>query len=300
MSISWTPHEKQKLADEYSRLRAKTEYSQEACLETAMVILPEHRRKNVKDCSSKILRHIGIPAETPRPSMRKPQPRATQKKAKPVPVPYTNGTENMKPPGSIGIATEYFVAEIAKEVAGVIGLQVMASIRGHVDSALYGMFDRLVENVSIAVLKEVGEVVRKSAIPPRQEPAPAQPVQNITVSTSAPLDPNLTSLAIAPRNRKPRVAIIGLMSQQQQEIRKEFGEVCELTFLQSQTLHVNQLNEKDMAFIMVKFSKHSAEESCRTRSLPFYRVTGGVSHLRQEIRKWINGEIAITEVSNAA
>lgn len=316
--VSWTPHEKQKLADEYNRLRMHANGSQEYCLQTAMIILPEHRRKNVANCSSKILRNIGIPAENPRAAAKiarsvkastapkrpmKPNAVMVDTKAATsnaaLEAAYRRGADDgrgsAKIPGAIGIATEQFIGEIAKEVAGIIGLQVMASVRGNVDAALHGMFNRLVKSVSEAVLKEVGEAVRTSL--PAPVAAPEPPVQNITFQTSAAIDPATTSLAVAPRDRKPKVVIIGLMSQQQQEIRKEFSEVCDLTFLQSQTLNTSQLDGRDMAFIMIKFSKHSAEDDCRRRGIPFYRVTGGVSHLRGEIRKWVNGEIAITEVA---
>lgn len=296
-AVQWTLDEKAKLREEYQRLRSTTDYSQEACLTTAMIILPEHRRKAAKNCSSKVLRQLGIGAEHPRNG--KAVRRATVARKTPLkpraPEPVMVDTKAARAetvPGPIGIATEHFIGEITKEVAGAIGLQVMDSVRRNVDAALYGMFDRLVERVTEAVLKEVGQVVRNNM------PAPVeQPAQNITFQT-APVDSNVTGLTIAPRDRKPKVVVIGLMSQQQQEIRKEFSEVAQLSFLQSQTLDVQQLSGKDMAFIMVKFSKHTAEDACRTQHVPFYRVTGGVSHLRGEMRKWVNGEVAIAEVAN--
>jgi hypothetical protein len=300
--VIWTPHEKQKLADEYKRLRANTEGTQESCLATAMVILPAHRRKNVKDCSSKLLRNIGIAAENPRAGERVTIAK-TKAKATVTPITKAKRVRSVPPApaplalqGAIGAATENFLKAITEEVASVIGLQVMASVRGHVDDALHGMFDRLVKRLSETVLKEVRHAVHVSMPAPAAPPEPS--VQNITLTTSAPLDPNTTSLSMAPRDRKPKVVVIGLMSQQQQEIRKEFDAVCDLSFVQSQTMTPGQLYGKDMAFVMVKFSRHSAEEACRSYGVPYYRVTGAVSHLRGEMRKWINGEIAIAEVSN--
>lgn len=295
--VVWTLDEKQKLREEYTRLRTTTSYSQEACLTTAMLVLSEHRRKNVKDATSKVLRQIGVEAERTRKA-----PRKVAKKLPGVPEFIENQKQKEKAApavaplplqGGIGIATENFIAEIAKEVAGIIGLQVLHDVRTNVDAALYGMFDKMVKNVSEAVLKEVSNAVRNSM------PAPqVQPEQHITFQTTAPLDAD-TSLAVAPRNRKPKVAIIGLMSQQQQEIRKEFSEVCDLVFTQSSNSNIAaQIDGCDMAFIMVKFSNHSAQIDCRRRGVPFYLVTGAVTHLRVEMRKWINGEVAIAEVAN--
>lgn len=292
--VQWTLDEKAKVREEYQRLRSTTDYSQEACLTTAMVILPEHRRKAAKNCSSKVLRQIGIGAEKPRNGVSASKKRSARVAKPPVEQTMidTKQVRDERVPGAIGIATERFVGEIAMEVAGAIGLQVMDSVRRNVDCALYGMFDRLVTHVTEAVLKEVGEVVRNSMSAPIEPPA-----QNITFQT-APVDSSVTGLTVAPRNRKPKVVVLGLMSQQQQEIRREFSEVCDLSFLQSQTLAAQQLAGKDMAFIMIKFSRHSAELACQSQHVPFYRVTGGVSHLRIEMRKWINGEVAIAEVAN--
>lgn len=296
-AVVWTIEEKEKLREEYMRLRPHGG-SQEDCLFTAMILLPEHRRKNVKNCTSKLLKQIGLGPENQRPASRKVVKKVVKPKS--VPKPTRTAVPQLAPtprvPGPIGIATENFISDIAKEVAGVIGLQVLDSVRRNVDDALYGMFDRLVQKVTGAVLKEVQHAVKLALIElPQQQPH--QP-SSITLTTSQSVDPAVTGLTIAPRDRKPRVTVIGLMSQQQQEIRKEFEEVADLAFTQSTSPNVlSVLEGRDIAFIMIKFSRHSAEEDCRRKSVPFVRVTGGVSHLRGEIRKWVNGEIAIAEVA---
>lgn len=62
---------------------------------------------------------------------------------------------------------------------------------------------------------------------------------------TASLPEGVTRLHPAPRNRKPRVLIVGLLNQQEQDMARAMGEVLALDFVKSE--HSNTLEETKRA-----------------------------------------------------
>lgn len=201
-------------------------------------------------------------------------------RASPKPAPVVDGS-------GITRAVEALLDEVVKEVAGAIGLKILSEVQRQVSAALAGLDTRIL-----------------AALPPAPaEPVAGPPMQHIHLQTSEP-GVEFTSLAIAPRDRKPRVVVAGLMNQQTQDVKREFGEMLDLTFVNSErttsTSHVDTFAGKDMVIIMTRFSSHAVERECQKAHTPFVRITGGVSMLKTWTRKWVNGEVAIAGVEGVA
>lgn len=173
-------------------------------------------------------------------------------------------------------AVEALLDEVVKEVAGAIGLKIMTEVQRQVEVALLGLSDRILATLPATVTVPV-------ATPPPQPDAPHR-----------------ATMASPPRDRKPRVVVAGLLNQQMQDVKKEFGSLLDLSFVNSErttsTSHVDAFAGKDMVLIMTRFSGHNVERECSKAHTPFVRITGGVSMLKTWTRKWINGEVEIAGV----
>ena len=121
----------------------------------------------------------------------------------------------------------------------------------------------------------------------------SETLAHITVNVPAVLPEGVTRLHPAPRNRKPRVLIVGLLNQQEQDMTKAMGEVLSLDYAKSE--HHTTLQDKarnaDLVVLMTKFISHSHTEAVRRVNEHIVHRNGGVSELKRWLTQWINGEV---------
>ena len=90
----------------------------------------------------------------------------------------------------------------------------------------------------------------------------------------------------APRNR---VAVLGLVGQQIQEIQRAFGSEIDLRLVES--VDVNRLRgtlpNMDAVIVMTKFVSHSDSDIVKAYRGNLINVNGGMTALREELRKFV-------------
>lgn len=151
-------------------------------------------------------------------------------------------------------------------------------------------FDTLIEAIGVKVagmlLRSIGEHLQES-IMQRISDALGQ------VTMPAALPEGVSRLHPAPRHRKPRVLIVGLLNQQEQDMARAMGEVLSLDFAKSE--HHTTLEDKakgaDLVVLMTKFISHKHQDIVqRVNEHVVYRH-GGVSELKRWLTQWVNGEV---------
>lgn len=171
--------------------------------------------------------------------------------------------------------------EVADIVTNITKNMVIPVIAGEVRAALAAMTQPVsTEGLEAAVSRALEQ----------HEP--------LVVRATDPLPEDVESVAIAPRDRLPRVAIIGLMHQQEEDVERQFKDCIEFTFIRtSNTVAANdfqlKLARKDVVILMTKFCSHWHDEQIKRSGVPVMRITGGVSMLKGWLQKWFNGEIGL-------
>lgn len=151
-------------------------------------------------------------------------------------------------------------------------------------------FETLIEAIGVKVagmlLRSIGEQLQDSIM------------QRVTEALShmampAGLPEGVARLHPAPRNRKPRVLIVGLLNQQAQDMERALGELLSLDFVKVE--HANTLEDKarnaDLVVLMTKFISHQHQDIVRGVNEHIVYRNGGVSELKRYLTQWINGEV---------
>lgn len=151
-------------------------------------------------------------------------------------------------------------------------------------------FETLIEAIGVKVagmlLRSIGEQLQDSIM------------QRVTealshMSMPAGLPEGIGRLHPAPRNRKPRVLIVGLLNQQAQDMERALGELLSLDFVKVE--HANTLEDKarnaDLVVLMTKFISHQHQDIVRAVNEHIVYRNGGVSELKRYLTQWINGEV---------
>lgn len=151
-------------------------------------------------------------------------------------------------------------------------------------------FETLIEAIGVKVagmlLRSIGEQLQESIM------------QRITealghMGAHAPLPEGVARLHPAPRNRKPRVLIVGLLNQQAQDMERALGELLSLDFVKVE--HANTLEDKarnaDLVVLMTKFISHQHQDIVRGVNEHIVYRNGGVTELKRYLTQWINGEV---------
>lgn len=268
--IYWTKDEWVALGTTYSLVRKNTGRGRVTCFNDAMrqVIEPSRWRKITawSEVEPKLVKYCGY-ADKPVAPAPKQQPKVVDRREQ----------------NPIQVAAETLIAEIVKEVAGTIGLLVMDEVRRQLDGAIKGLDKRILDAL------------------PKQVEVPATPTQqHISITTSDAVPDGVDKVTIAPTERKPRVCVAGLMNQQINDVRFEFGNIIDFSFIKTEkgsTSDVATMQGKDLVICMTRFSSHAVEKEARVAGVPVVRITGAVSMLKRWLRSWINHEIAITEAA---
>lgn len=151
-------------------------------------------------------------------------------------------------------------------------------------------FETLIEAIGVKVagmlLRSIGEQLQDSIM------------QRVTealghMAMPAGLPEGIGRLHPAPRNRKPRVLIVGLLNQQAQDMERALGELLNLDFVKVE--HANTLEDKarnaDLVVLMTKFISHQHQDIVRGVNEHIVYRNGGVSELKRYLTQWINGEV---------
>jgi hypothetical protein len=207
-----------------------------------------------------------------------------ERKPRTKPAPLAEQAQRIRETNNpIQVAAENLIAEIVKEVAGTIGLLVMDEVRRQLDGAIKGLDKRILD-----------------ALPKQVEVPATPPQQHISITTADAVPEGVNKVAIAPRDRKPRICVAGLMNQQINDVRGEFDNIIDFSFVRTDkgsTAIVDTMRDKDLVVCMTRFSSHDVERTARTVDVPVVRITGSVSMLKRWLRQYINHEIAITEAA---
>ncbi|MBF3820789.1 hypothetical protein ISF98_05580 [Burkholderia pseudomallei] len=151
-------------------------------------------------------------------------------------------------------------------------------------------FATLIEAIGVKIagmlLRSIGEQLQDSIM------------QRITealghITVSAPLPEGATRLHAAPRERKPRVLVVGLVRQQEDDVTRSLGELFNLQYARVE--HGDNLEDKargaDLVVLMTKFISHKHQEIVRRVNEHIVYRNGGVTELKRWLTQWINGEV---------
>jgi hypothetical protein len=110
-----------------------------------------------------------------------------------------------------------------------------------------------------------------------------------------PLPEGVTRLHQAPRDRKPRVLVVGLLNQQANDVEEALDGMMNLDFIKVEGSDPSSLEAKarkaDLVILMTKFISHKHQETCKRVSEHVVYRNGGVSELKRWLTQWINGEV---------
>src|ERR1700743_3383702 len=135
--ITWTADEKAKLKSAYEGNRAKQMTQERALFYAQVDVLPEDRRRNTKNTSSKLLRDIGVPPDSAtaskkaahrnRKGLNKPKPEPVIAAAKTIAAASKRRVKEQQVDNlpSLDEALSTLISVIAHEVVGAVGLQLM-------------------------------------------------------------------------------------------------------------------------------------------------------------------------------
>lgn len=109
------------------------------------------------------------------------------------------------------------------------------------------------------------------------------------------LPEGVTRLHAAPRDRKPRVLVVGLLRQQAHEVEDSMRQTLNLDFVQVENSGGSAIEEKarnaDLVVLMTKFISHKHQDAAKRANEHVVYRNGGVSELKRWLTSWINGEV---------
>jgi hypothetical protein len=207
--------------------------------------------------------------------------------AAPTPVIATVAHKTVEVPeaDSLDALVKRVVVAITKEVTGAVALAV-------------------IEEVKKAIAQEVPKAIQTSAAQwfadynhslegEAQEPAP----QEIHLTVAAAPPEGTTHLTLPAKDRKPRLTVMGLIGQQEQDVLHAWGQTIDFQFVkagpQMGTLALEKSRTADVVINMTRFTSHTAEQYVKEITTPLVRINGSVSALKKWISDWVNGKMAI-------
>jgi hypothetical protein len=109
-------------------------------------------------------------------------------------------------------------------------------------------------------------------------------------------------LIAVPTDRLPLVGVVGLLNQQEDDVRRAFEGKIKFVFVKSQHEGGNSggghgMLEKcsrcDVVIAMTDHLGHDVDVASKRLNVPFKRLTGKVSSLKRYLSSWINGEVVL-------
>ncbi|CAJ3068702.1 Uncharacterised protein [Burkholderia pseudomallei] len=138
------------------------------------------------------------------------------------------------------------------------------------------------------LLRSIGEQLQESIMQRITEA-----LGNVTLPSPGVLPEGATRLHAAPRDRKPRVLVVGLVRQQEDDVSRALGELFRFDYARVE--HADNLEEKargaDLVVLMTKFISHKHQDIVRRVNEHIVYRNGGVTELKRWLTQWINGEV---------
>ncbi|CAJ8910918.1 Uncharacterised protein [Burkholderia pseudomallei] len=138
------------------------------------------------------------------------------------------------------------------------------------------------------LLRSIGEQLQESIMQRITEA-----LGNVTLPSPGVLPEGATRLHAAPRHRKPRVLVVGLVRQQEDDVTRSLGELFNLQYARVE--HADNLEDKargaDLVVLMTKFISHKHQDVVRRVNEHIVYRNGGVTELKRWLTQWINGEV---------
>ncbi|WP_273944917.1 hypothetical protein [Burkholderia pseudomallei] len=153
-------------------------------------------------------------------------------------------------------------------------------------------FATLIEAIGVKIagmlLRSIGEQLQESIMQRITEA-----LGNVTLPSPGVLPEGATRMHAAPRDRKPRVLVVGLVRQQEDDVSRALGELFRFDYARVE--HADNLEEKargaDLVVLMTKFISHKHQDIVRRVNEHIVYRNGGVTELKRWLTQWINGEV---------
>jgi hypothetical protein len=111
------------------------------------------------------------------------------------------------------------------------------------------------------------------------------------------MEGNSAVVKLAPKERKPRVLVVGLLNQPQNEFKRSHGELVDFSFVSGDSQHTPDLEDKarhvDLIISCGKFMSHSVINKLRKVNSNIRHEPGALSGARRFLTAWLNGEVAL-------
>ncbi|AXF04767.1 hypothetical protein CUJ88_41080 [Paraburkholderia hospita] len=184
----------------------------------------------------------------------------------------------------------------ADAVAEAVKPAETASLNPH-DLSVETLIKAFAVKIGQQLMRGIGEQIQEAVM--RQV---INTLQGIPMRPGA-LPEGATRVHTPPRERKPRVAIVGLLNQQAEDVKRAFADAVEFTFIKSQQQGgsgghggagmLARGSQADVVISMVDFTGHDVDAASKHLAVPFVRVNGSVSALKRWLSQWLNGEVAL-------
>ncbi|MBK3333518.1 DUF2325 domain-containing protein [Burkholderia pseudomallei] len=152
----------------------------------------------------------------------------------------------------------------------------LETLIGALGTRIAGMLLRSIgEQLQDSIMQRITEALGHMAMPP------------------APLPEGVTRLHAAPRDRKPRVLVVGLIRQQEDDLRHALGEILRLDFSKADdhSMLEDKARNADLVVLMTKFISHKHQDTVKRVNEHYVYRNGSVSELKRWLTQWINGEV---------
>jgi hypothetical protein len=191
-----------------------------------------------------------------------------------------------------------FGSEVAREVAVMVGKQATLAAREAIRTELAGLSEKVTKSI------ERPYDTLSQPVPPKapEELAvkQAEPVQQVIIQATSSVPVDAHHVKMAPKDRKPKVAVIGLMRQQESEITREFEESIDFVWVRGAhnggtgELLPDRIVGCDV-IVGMRFVSPGNVSVAKKAGIPWAAVHGNFSALKRWLQQWYNGEIALAK-----
>ncbi len=165
------------------------------------------------------------------------------------------------------------------------------------ESSFEALLDALATKIGLQLADAVGQQIQETVM--RQV---IDTLQGLPLQAGA-LPEGATRVHTPPRERRPRVTVVGLLNQQAEDVKHAFAQAIDFTFIKSQQVGgsgghggaglLARGAQADVVIQMIDFTGHDVDAASKHLDVPFVRVNGSVSALKRWLSRWLNGEIAL-------
>jgi hypothetical protein len=180
--------------------------------------------------------------------------------------------------------------EVAARVAAIEQRMRTEQVARPMESIIQMFTDRFAEVAVKAFAGSINRAIQDQMLAMRIDAAVPTPRAAVQVE----------KVIAPPRERLPKVLVVGLINQQEQDVKQAFADRIEFVFVKSQTqggsgAHggagmLAKANSCDIVVTMADFIGHDVDRNLKGLSIPYYRVNGSVSGLKRWLTGWLTGE----------